>query len=172
MSITGKFFCGILVNDSIDLEQLNQTIEKEYGTVELITEPLDFKETDYYFKEMGNVKRYWIFFKDLTSLDALADYKILANKIEATYLSSTGRDVNIDPGYLTAAKVVLASTKNFTHRIYIGKNMFAEVTLYFKKGSFRDWPWSYADYKSDYGIKLFNNIRKDYMDFIKKLEDK
>ncbi len=166
MSRKGKFFCGILINNSVNIEDFNKVLSQNYGEIELISDIFDFVETDYYFKEMGNIKRYWVIFKDLVELDTLSDAKILANKIESTYLSQTGRNVNIDPGYMVEEKIVLASTKNFTHRIYIGKNIFAECTLYFKKGSFRDWPWSYADYKSEYGIKFFNNLRKDYMEFL------
>lgn len=172
MSRTGKFFCGILINDSINIVEFNAVLKSEYGNIELISDIFNFTETDYYYNEMGDIKRYWVIFEDRKNLDKLSDYKILANKIEAKYLSSTGRNVNIDPGYMTEAKVVLASTKNFTHRIYIGKNIFAEVTLYFKKGSFRDWPWSYADYKSEYGIKFFNNIRKEYMGYLNNLKNK
>ena len=168
----GKFFCGILINDSLNIEDFNKVLEKNYGEIELISDIFDFLETDYYFNEMGKLKRYWVVFKDLIELGNLSDAKILANKIESTFLSDTGRNVNIDPGYMLVEKVVLASTKNFTHRIYIGNNIFAESTLYFKKGSFRDWPWSYADYKSEYGIKFFNNLRHDYMIYLEKNKER
>ena len=163
-----KFFCGILINNSINIDEINSILSDEFGEMETISEIFNFTETDYYFKEMGNVKRYWVVFKDEKSIEDLSIIKKNANKIEDRFLTDKNRNVNLDPGYLTAAKVVLASTKNFTHRIYVGNDIFAEVTLYYKKGTFREWPWSYADYKSEYGIKFFNNIRKEYMISIKR----
>lgn len=167
MEKSAKFFCGVLINDTINIDDLNTILRNEFGEIETISKISKFIETDYYFNEMGEIDRYWIVFKDLKSIENLSKIKKIANKIENEFLIDNNRCVNLDPGYLTAAKVVLASTKNFTHRIYIGNDIFAEVTLYYKKGTFREWPWSYADYKSKYGINFFNDIRKKYMKDIK-----
>ena len=64
------------------------------------------------------------------------------------------RPANLDPGYIEQAKVVLASTKNFYHRIYLGGGIFGEVTMHFKNNTYQFFPWTYPDYKS-----------KDYQDF-------
>jgi hypothetical protein len=72
------------------------------------------------------------------------------------------RSVNIDPGYLDLAKLVLFSTKDYTHRIHVGKGIFAEVTLYFQDDSFNAWPWTYPDYKTKEYIGIFNTIRGIY----------
>ena len=72
------------------------------------------------------------------------------------------RAVNIDPGYITEAKLVLASTKDYAHRIYLDKGICAEVTLYYKDGTFRWRDWTYMDYRTDDYIRIFNHIRNIY----------
>jgi len=166
-----KFFCGVLINDTVNIDDMNTILNDEFGEIETISKISKFTETDYYFNEMGEVNRYWVVFKNLLEIDRLSNLKKMANEIEGKFSTDLKRDVNLDPGYLTAAKVVLASTKNFTHRIYIGNDIFAEVTLYYKKGTFREWPWSYADYKSKYGIDFFNGIRRKYMKDIKRKKE-
>ncbi|MEI8217519.1 MAG: DUF4416 family protein, partial [Elusimicrobiota bacterium] len=68
--------------------------------------------------------------------------------------------MNIDPGYVTPAKVVLASTKDYSHRIYLSDGIYAEVTMMFQKGSYVFLPWTYSDYQSKAALQFFNRIRK------------
>lgn len=57
--------------------------------------------------------------------------------------------VNIDIGFLTLENFVLATTKNYSHRIFIGQNIFADLTYHFHQGEFRSLPWTYPDYLDD-----------------------
>ena len=77
------------------------------------------------------------------------------------------RRVNIDPGYISQSKLVLATTKDHSHRIYLGQGIFAEVTLRYYKGTFRAWEWTYPDYASPPYIAIFNHIRKLYKEQLK-----
>ncbi len=168
-----KLFCGILITKKYfqDLIIPIQNILIQYlnNEITLLTIPKDFIETDYYINEMGQTYRLWIFFENLINMEELSHIKNITNKIEIEFQDSYGnRRVNIDPGYLSMAKVVLASTKNYTHRIYIGNNIFAEVTLFYQNKTFNSWPWTYPDYKNDKVINFFNKIRKLY---IKQLQD-
>ena len=72
------------------------------------------------------------------------------------------RRVNLDPGYLLLSRLVLSTFKDFAHRIYLGRGVFAEVTLIFREGSFRPLPWTYPDYAAPETIALFNKAREDY----------
>ena len=77
--------------------------------------------------------------------------------------SNGARTVNIDPGYITEAKLVLLTAKDFSHRIYQKDGIFAESTLFFQDHSFRPWPWTYPDYASAEMVEYFNQVRELYM---------
>ncbi len=107
-------------------------------------------------------KKKFISFEKLIEHVSLSDIKIFTNQIESDHLKDNKRKVNIDPGYLTLAKLVLASTKDFTHRIYIGKGIYAEVTLFYQDKNYRGWPWTYPDYKSEISLSFFQKVRSAY----------
>ncbi|MDD5174791.1 MAG: DUF4416 family protein, partial [Candidatus Omnitrophica bacterium] len=93
--------------------------------------------------------------------------KILSNKIEKILSVNGKRTINIDPGYVDLAKLVLFSTKDYSHRMHVGRGIFAEVTLHFKDEKFTTWPWTYPDYKTDAYISIFNYIRELYKSELK-----
>jgi len=70
----------------------------------------------------------------------------------------------LDPGYLEEAKLVLATTKNYQHRLYLGRGIYGEVTLRYTKKSFRSWEWTYPDYKTENYLEVFDCIRKLYLE--------
>ena len=78
------------------------------------------------------------------------------------YAAKGKRSVNIDPGYLDLAKVVLFSTKDYSHRIYLDKGIYAEVTLFYKDNRFNPWPWTYPDYRTSEYLGIFKSIREIY----------
>ena len=73
------------------------------------------------------------------------------------------RRINLDPGYLSPAKLVLATTKDYDHRIYLGKGIYAEVTLRYTEFSYQPCKWTYPDYREESHLKIFNEIRAIYM---------
>lgn len=171
-------------------------LEKKFGPVELKSPILPFNYTDYYETEMGkDIKRQFISFQKLIDPGVLADIKLYTNKLEKKFqkwhspqansrlrstgnvyncgtpkspLGATERPINLDPGYLASSKLVLASTKDYYHRIYLKKGIYAEVTLRYVKGSFEALPWTYPDYCSKEYMDFFTEIRTLYM---KKLRD-
>jgi hypothetical protein len=112
-------------------------------------------------------------FVDLVHPGELAEIKLLTNALEMEWVvggrarggrSRKGkRRINVDPGYVSHSKLVLATTKNHAHRIYLGQGIYAEVTLHFRDGTFRGWPWTYPDYASPPLIAIFNQIRALYV---------
>jgi len=84
--------------------------------------------------------------------------------IERQYLEGENRQVNIDPGYIGLERLILATGKNYVHRVYLSHGIYADLTLIFKKGSFRPLEWTYKDYANPEMISMFNNLRKRYMD--------
>lgn len=92
----------------------------------------------------------------------LADIKIKTNDIEGILSFEGKRRINLDPGYLTLSKIVLASTKDYAHRIYLGEGIFGEITLIYKGGTYEPHMFSYRDYQDESYIKIFMNVRSLY----------
>jgi hypothetical protein len=92
----------------------------------------------------------------------LAAIKRQTNDLEAGSSVEDRRQVNIDPGYVSLSKLVLATTKNHAHRIYLSDGIYAEVTLHYRDGAFRGYPWTYPDYASSEYCALFQKVRDLY----------
>ncbi len=124
--------------------------------------------TDYYEKEFGlELQKQMFVFSEPQILENFHYLKVFTNSLEI----STGgkcnkfRSVNIDPGYLELSKLVLYSTKNFSHRVHVGKGIFAEVTLIFEHGKFKFLPWTYPDYSWEKNIEFLLNMRSEIVKF-------
>ena len=140
------------------------TIEKTWGAIDFLSEVRPFDYTGYYEEEMGRpLYRRWAFFRELVSQGRLPDLKWQALEIERQWAVNEKRRLNLDPGLITAERLVLATGKNFSHRIYLGKGIFGDLTLIFLKGTYQSLPWTYPDYKDEWAIGMFNKIREKYL---------
>lgn len=158
-----KVITGLISRDTALFDISCIELEKVLGKVDYKSDILDFTHTEYYKTEMGGtLKRQFLSFDQLFDLDGLGEIKTKTNQIEQKFLDGDNRKINIDPGYVDLAKLVLFSTKDYSHRLYAGNNIFAEVTLYYKDGSFQPWPWTYPDYRTKEYIDIFNSIRDKY----------
>ena len=158
-----KLIIGFIYKDKPSFDKTKAVLIKKFGVIDFESKCLAFCQTDYYEKELGkNLTRSFISFKKLISPEQLPAIKVLANKIEKKLSLSGSRLINIDPGYLDLPKLVLASTKDFFHRIYLNKGICAEITLVFQDKTFRPLEWTYPDYKSSEYIEIFNHIRHIY----------
>ncbi len=139
------------------------------GEVTLVQPAFNFHWTDYYQKEMGSdLIRRFIKINTFVDRSILSDLKIFTNRIEQKLALSNGdRQINLDPGLLTADNLILATTKNRSHRIYLNKGIFAEVTLWYVRGDYEALEWTYPDYRSDEVRNLLKNLRKDYLHTIR-----
>ncbi len=135
-----------------------------YGKPDYISELIPFSFTDYYEPEMGpGLVRRMISFEELIMPDMLPDIKITTNKTEEFFSAQSRRTVNIDPGYVTRCHLVLATGKPYAHRPYLGKGIYADLTLVFRAGSFRPLEWTYPDYAGQAITDIMNKIRKKYL---------
>jgi hypothetical protein len=162
-----KLFCGLIYRDMDTVREATKFLLKAFGPLDYESEVFDFDHTEYYRSEMGErLFRKFISFEQLIDPGKIADLKLKAIEIENKFADKNGeeykRSLNIDPGYMELSKVVLASTKNFSHRIYIGKGIFAEVTLIRKDNKFKFLPWTYPDYVNPITLDFFENIRQTY----------
>ena len=143
--------------------KIERELEKKWGKIDFKCPLFDFNYTDYYQEEMGfDLKKKFICFESLISPENLDSIKLSTNELEKKYSVADKRLVNIDPGYISNSNLVLASTKDYYHRIYLGNGIYAEVTLFFQKDSFQPLLWTYPDYKTSESIDIFNRIRGIY----------
>ncbi|MFC1808517.1 DUF4416 family protein [Candidatus Omnitrophota bacterium] len=162
-------FCGLLYTKEDPFLKAKELLENEYGSIEQQSDVVDFTFTDYYDAEMGeDIKRCFISFATLINAEKLPEIKIHTNAIEDELAIDERRQVNIDPGYVSNAKIVLASTKDYSHRLLMSQNIFAEITLNWTNKKFVDLPWTYPDYQSDFTKEYFLRVRDCYR---KKLTD-
>jgi len=158
-----KLIVGLLSNDVEAIKIAEAGLVRAFGRTDFESALLDFTHSDYYLEEMGGgLKRKFLSFKEPFNLKGICKVKLKTNLLEKKLMKSGRRKVNIDPGYLDLAKLVLFSTKDYTHRIYLDKGIFAETTLFYKDKKFNAWPWTYPDYKSEAYINIFNSIRELY----------
>ena len=155
-----KLVIGFIYNDKSVFDKLKLKLERKFGAFELESPEIEFNCTDYYIKEFGaNLKRKFVSFKKPIRPEELFKVKLYTNRLEMKFSSAGARRINIDPGYLTLAKLVLASTKDYAHRIYLKKGIFAEITLSFKGNSFQPLEWSYPDFRTQGYLDIFNQMR-------------
>lgn len=183
-----KLIVGMFANRREELfKKTLRVLENRFGPVDYESPLLPFNKTDYYKEEFGkDLKRKFYSFKKLIKAEDLAKIKIFTNSLEKKFTplevsrhrrlprlgrgpltgfsEEKNRSINLDPGYLAPAKLVLATTKDYQHRIYYGKGIYGEVTLRYKKRSFIPWEWTYPDYRTKEYIEIFNHIRKIYME--------
>ena len=159
-----KLVVGFIYKDEAIFIKAKEKLIKKFGKVDFVSDCLDFNYTDYYESEMGKgLKRRFISFTKLIPIQDLYRIKLYTNRLEIKFLAAKSRQVNIDPGYLDLAKLVLATTKDYAHRIFLRKGIFAEITLSFRVNSFSANEWTYPDYRSKEYIDIFNQIRKLYL---------
>ena len=167
-----KLIVGMLAS----IPELFSETEKEltalFGDIDARSEIFHFDWTGYYDKEMGSpIYRRFLSFADLIEAPAIADAKIAANELESSIAEwaaksakypGVRRPVNLDPGYMEQSKIVLASTKNFFHRILISRGIYAEVTLHYQDKQWKSFPWTFPDYGSEKYHQFFTALRENY----------
>jgi len=147
--LPGKLVISSIFREESILSTLLPLLSEAVGKLQFAGPLLPFDRTEYYHAEMGE-PLFRRFFVALTpvSRDALPEIKVRLEGIEQELSKDGQRVVNLDPGLLTPENFVLATGKNFSHRIYLGEGVFADLTLIFQKGEYRPLPWTYPDYAS------------------------
>lgn len=153
---------GFIFIEGFTIDSVLTELKKDIGDIVLKSEALPFTHTHYYNEEMGDrLTRRWLVFEKLLVPDRIVQLKLRTNEIEKNYLNERGgRKVNIDPGLLSLSNLVLASTKNHSHRIYLGRGIYGEVTLIYKNHCFRPLEWTYPDYREKTALDFFCEARK------------
>ncbi|MBI4687041.1 MAG: DUF4416 family protein, partial [Nitrospirae bacterium] len=135
-----------------------------FGHIDMQSPVWEWNHTDHYLNEMGaGLKRKFIFFKNLISPGDISEIKLKTTDMEGQYINEHGgRRINIDPGYLDSARIVLVSTKDYSHRVYIGNGIYGETTLIYSGKDYQILPYTYPDFRMPERLEVFRNARKIY----------
>lgn len=167
-----KLIIGILAPDQNALKIAAESLETEFGKIDLTSDVWPFNQTDYYKSQIGeHILRQFVSIEKLIDPGQLAKIKHKTNELEqklaAQVALNVPRPVNLDPGIIEPSKLVLATTKNYSHRIYIGDKIYAEVTLIYDKGNWNTLPYTYPDYKQKCYFDFFEKVRRRLLEQLK-----
>ncbi len=161
-----KLICGLICGDPDLMARARGLLDKQVGKIEAVSDIWPFDQTDYYKEEMGgDLKRQFVSFAGLVQVDRLPDIKRLTNQLEQRIADEVldpeiPRPINLDPGYLTLSKLVLATTKDYSHRLYLEGGIYGEVTLHYESAGWQVWPWTYPDYAAPTYHTFLTQVRE------------
>ncbi len=158
-----KFLVALLYKLDTVAAACQEALERQYGTTELESETYPFEHTDYYQDEMGrDLKKKFICLAGLHPIDCFVEFKRACLALEARWAVAGKRRINLDPAYLELSKLVVATTKNFDHRVYLAEGIYADVQLRYRHGAFVSNPWTYPDYRSPAVLDFLQRVRRRY----------
>jgi Domain of unknown function (DUF4416) len=167
-----KYFVGLLSSEIQLLNSVETDLTAFLGAIDRRSETLSWNVSRFYEKEMGTgLQRRFVSFYQLASPGNLAEIKLQTQRVEEKWRTGeqNGRKVNVDPGYLEAGKVVLASTKNAGHRIYLQSGIYGEAALLYYNGAFQACPHTYPDYLWAETLSFLTSLRSVYLDQLRQL---
>ncbi|MEW5764012.1 MAG: DUF4416 family protein [Acidobacteriota bacterium] len=164
--------CAILYKEDSFRDQALEGLKEDFGPVARVQSPFPFDFTSYYHKEMGApLFKQIAVFEELAPQGFLAEIKHLTNRREENLSRFGARTVNLDPGLLLPSRLVLASTKDRAHRIYLSGGIYGEVTLLYHEDAFTPLPWTYADYRLPSTLTFLREVREWYLGRTKRLKE-
>jgi hypothetical protein len=158
---------GVILSEGGDRGALLEGLEQEFGPAADISPEKSFDSfSPYYEKDMGKgLTRFFVSFRDLMDPADLASRKLRANEMEQRLIRamrSGKRAANIDPGYMDLARLVVASTKDASYRVYLRDGIYAQPMLRYQHGAFAPFEWTYPDYRDGEFLSFFKKIRDNY----------
>ena len=159
-----KLIMSLISSDDLLLHRAIEVLRERYGEVDFTSDILPFDFTDYYRAEMGEgLFRRFVTFRPLIPREHLVRIKQETNGIEEQFAVEGKRRINIDPGYICAEHLILATTKGYAHRPYLGEGIHADLTLIYRGGQFRPLEWTYPDYASSQVQEILQGVRRRYV---------
>jgi len=161
-----KLICGIIASKEASFIRAEERLAQLFGPVDITSPLFVFNYTDYYEKQMGkNLMRKFLSFESLISPEKLGEIKLRTNELEEEIreeLKEGRRVVNLDPGYMTQSALIMATAKDFAHRIPLQQGIYAHLELLFSKKSFKTLDWTYPDYRTEEYHEFFMEVRRIY----------
>lgn len=154
-----KFFSGIIYSDEARYREVLERLIRKFSPVDLETNAIPFTFTDYYSRELGKILfRRFVSFTSLIDPVQLPDIKLFTNEIEVNTATRGNRTINLDPGYLSDANVIIATTKNYYHRVPLAKGIYSHMEYVLKGKQFHFMEWTYPDFKSEPYLDFFRQM--------------
>ena len=168
-----KLFCGLIYRQENRCQEIKERLRKSFSPLDLESEIFAFDFTTYYHQEMGTpLFRRFVSFSELIQPDQLPDIKLLTNRMERESALEGKRAINLDPGYLSDANVVIATTKNYYHRVPLQKGIYAHMEYVIKGKKIHTLEWTYPDFRSAGYLDFFQQLLQGYKHQIKELRKK
>jgi hypothetical protein len=159
-----KLIFSVFAASAAKLEETIAKLSELYGQTDFVSPLVPFDYTEYYRREMGaDLVRHFLSMEKLIRPEALPDIKLTTNSIEDGFTEAGKREVNIDPGYIASAQLILATGKGFAHRPYLRDGIYADLTLVYQNKKFCSLPWTYPDYADEKQLVIFDEIRAKYL---------
>lgn len=162
-----KRVCAVLYCHGLDLQQLEAELEQQWGRVERRSCSHPFSTgSSYYHRQMGELhSRYWLSFEGLVDPGVMVSDKRWAMDQELLWAKrglGVSRPINLDSGLVMRGRLALATTKDFSHRLYLGRGLYGEVTVQFKKGEVIPLPWTYPDIAAGHYDEFLLKVKADF----------
>jgi hypothetical protein len=162
-----KPICGVIYKEEALYLEVKRRLEAGWGRADLESPAFPFDLTDYYEAEMGpGLRRRFLSFEKLIGPEALADMKLWTIGLEEALREgkgAPGRPVNIDPGYLTASALIMATAKDFSHRVPLGSGIYAHLEFLFTRTGVKTLDWTYPDFRREPCQEFFRSVRELYL---------
>jgi hypothetical protein len=162
-----KLIVGIISSEEAILERAEEAVTAVFGSVDFKSEAFPFDQTVYYEKQMGKgLRRLFLSLTRLVPPESLSDVKVRTNVLEEELRRSFAREsriVNIDPGILTASALIMATAKDFAHRVPLRQGIYAHLELLFSKNAVKLLPWTYPDFRQEGYQRFFIKTRQAYL---------
>jgi len=166
-----KLICGIISGRDIFFREGEERLTALFGPVDIRSQTFDFDLTDYYEPQMGKgLKRLFLAFEQLVNPERLSEIKLRTNELEEEIGGRFGealRHVNIDPGILTASALIMATAKNFSHRIPLRQGIYGHLEFLFTKAGVKTLDWTYPDFRKVNTQAFFGEVRRNYLSRLK-----
>jgi len=166
-----KLICGIIASEERFFKKAEESLVHLYGVLDHASPLFKFNFTDYYEKQMGkDLKRQFLSFENPIPPEKLSKIKLKTNELEEEIREeekSSFRAINLDPGYITSSALIMATAKDFAHRIPLQDGIFAHLEMLFTKNGVKTLSWTYPDYKTEVYQKFFLEVRKIYLTQLK-----
>jgi len=167
-----KVIMSLICRETACIGESLSSLSETYGAIDFVSPLFKFAYTDYYADEMGGgLHRRFVAFEKLVAPETLPDIKMGTNALEMDRTDEGRRQINIDPGYIAQAHLILATGKGYSHRPYLRDGIYADLTLMYRSGSFHGLPWTYPDYGSPEVIAMLNRIRQKYVEQLKSIRN-
>ena len=162
-----KLLIGVIFNNEAILNSALEEVKAKFGEIDMISEEYSFSDdfSTYYDEELGGKGTRRIYsFEKLVDPTLQAEIKEFTNEIEKKYSTPDGkRLVNLDPGLMNHGRFMLSTTKNASFRIPLKRGIYTEMTLFYARGGWQKFMWTYMDYQSEKVISFLDKVRKKYL---------